>query len=237
MSTELDYIGAELDVFVHATNWKRYWASVILPYLGERVLDVGAGIGATAKTLVMKSYERWVELEPDRAMCDRIREAQAAHEIPAHYEVKTGITKDLSESGSFDTVLYIDVLEHIEDDAAELVFAGDLLTSGGHIVVVAPAHNFLYTAFDKEIGHFRRYNTQSLIAATPPGFEIVKLCYLDSVGMLASLGNKLILQSGSPTVAQIKLWDRVMVPVSRCLDVVLLRKLGKSIVCVYQKLG
>ena len=56
----------------------------------------------------------------------------------------------------YDTILYIDVLEHIEDDYAEIKHAMGLLTSGGRIIIVSPAHNWLYNPCDKAVGHFRR---------------------------------------------------------------------------------
>jgi len=235
MGTELDYCGSELDVFIHATNWKKYWADTISPYIGDRVLDVGAGIGATAKALNVKKFQRWVELEPDKNQASRIKKMQDDGEIPAHYEIKNGSSNDIGEETTFDTILYIDVLEHIEDDAGELMNVSKCLVEGGHIIIVSPAHNYLFTEFDKQIGHFRRYSASDLIQIKPKDFEIVKLCYLDSVGMLASLANRLILKSGSPNIRQIKFWDGFMVPASRWLDRVFMHKLGKSVVCVLKK--
>src|SRR5688572_13329934 len=72
--TQFDYSGTELDVFRHAVNWKRYWAAAIAPFLGNDVLDVGAGIGATAVNLKQHACNRWVELEPDAQLSRRIEE-------------------------------------------------------------------------------------------------------------------------------------------------------------------
>ena len=233
--SKLDYCGTELDVFIHAKNWKKYWASAIKPYLGDNVLDVGAGIGATASNLNIKIYNRWVELEPDNNLTSRIEESQRRGEIPPHFEIRNGTSNDLGADEIFDTILYIDVLEHIKEDAEELLNVSKNLTINGHLIIVAPAHNFLFTEFDRQIGHFRRYDKKSLISITPEKFEIVKLCYLDSVGMIASLANKLILKSGSPKISQIKLWDKLMVRASRVVDGILFHRVGKSIVCILRK--
>lgn len=233
--TQFDYSGTELDVFRHAVNWKRYWADAISAYVGSEVLDVGAGIGATAVNLRQHACRKWVELEPDARLAGRIEQLRESGEIPAHFEVRNGSTSELPPDELFDTVLYIDVLEHIEDDRGELERAMGHLVPGGHVVVVSPAHNYLYTEFDRRIGHFRRYDRKGLLDITPAGSTVATCRYLDSVGMLASLANKLVLKSGSPNEAQIRLWDGAMVPASRALDKLLRYSLGKSIVCVYRR--
>ncbi|SEA73658.1 bifunctional 2-polyprenyl-6-hydroxyphenol methylase/3-demethylubiquinol 3-O-methyltransferase UbiG [Variovorax sp. YR216] len=235
MTTNIDYLGSELEVFSHATNWKAYWSNAISRYIGKSVVDVGAGIGATAQTLKSQRFDRWVELEPDPEQAKKIRRAQLEGAIPADYEIVCGISRDLDPRSLFDTALYIDVLEHIKDDREELETISNFLVPGGHIVVVAPAHTYLYTEFDKKIGHFRRYDRNSLIAIKPKNFEIVKIGYLDSVGMLASLANRFVLRSGTPSLKQVKLWDGLMVPMSRLLDKVLMHRIGKSIVFVLRK--
>lgn len=235
MLTNLDYCGNELEVFSQARNWKKYWMNAIKDYLGDSVLDVGAGIGATAKVLNFKKYDRWVELEPDANLTLKIRQSQSLGELPGYYEIKNGISSDLDGEEQFDTVLYIDVLEHIEDDRGELLHISRSLVAGGHIIVVSPAHNYLYTEFDKQVGHYRRYNRNTLKEITPENFMIVKLSYLDSVGMLASLANRFFLKSDSPKIGQIRVWDGLMVPLSRVVDKLLLNRIGKSIVYIIKK--
>jgi 2-polyprenyl-3-methyl-5-hydroxy-6-metoxy-1,4-benzoquinol methylase len=232
---EIDYIGSELELFREAVHWKRYWSQTIAPFVGARVLDVGAGIGATASVLATRGYERWVELEPDAVQAREIERLRERGEIPSTYEVRVGTSDDLGDGERFDTILYMDVLEHIEDDRGELERAARHLERGGAIVVLAPAHQSLYTAFDRSIGHFRRYDRRSLAAITPLGCEIAFCRYLDSAGMLASLANRLLLRQAVPRLGQILFWDRVLVRSSLVLDPLTLGRLGKSIVCVFRK--
>ena len=91
----------------------------------------------------------------------------------------------------------------------------------------------MFSPFDAAIGHYRRYDRKSLLSAKPEDLHVERLFYLDSVGLLASLGNRLLLRASSPTAAQIALWDGKMVPVSRWLDPVLGLRLGKTIVAVF----
>ena len=105
----------------------------------------------------------------------------------------------LPSEDRFDTILYVDVLEHIEDDRGELAGAAARLRTGGHVVVLAPAHQALYSPFDKAIGHFRRYSHRSLLAAAPSTLQPVAAYYLDAVGMAASLANRLLLRASMPS--------------------------------------
>lgn len=229
------YTGNELENFAIAVNWKAYWSSQIEPYLGQDILELGAGIGATAKALNHRSYRSWLGLEPDNTMCEVIESQLHQGNLPATYQIRHGTSTSLNANERFDTVLYIDVLEHIEQDREELERVSHHLVDGGHIVIVAPAHNFLFTDFDKKIGHHRRYDKSLLRAIVPAGAHIREMRYLDSVGMLASLANRLILKSDTPNRAQIKLWDSVMVRASRWIDPLTFHQIGKSIVCVLQK--
>jgi SAM-dependent methyltransferase len=233
-TASFSYVGSELELFRSADRWKAYWGSRLGDYVTGRVLEVGAGIGGTTEVLFTGRESEWVCLEPDPAMSDRLRQAVDTGRLPPHCRVVTGTLTDLDAADRFDTILYIDVLEHIEDDRDELARAAARLAPGGHLIVLAPAHQFLFTAFDREIGHYRRYDRKSLLALDPPALRLATAFYLDSVGMLASLGNRLLLRSSMPTKAQIRLWDRVMVPLSQSLDPLFRRTLGKTVVAIWK---
>lgn len=224
------YIGSELELFAAATRWKSYFARSLGEWISGDVLEVGAGMGSNTRFLHRPRMRSWCCLEPDEALAAKARDAVSA----LGCSVRVGTT--MSEApGRYDTVLYIDVLEHIEDDRAELERAVSLLRPGGHVIVLAPAHQALYSEFDRAVGHFRRYDASSLTAAGAPGSTLVRVFYLDSVGMLASLANRTLLKSAQPSPAQIGTWDRILVPMSRLLDPCLGRRLGKSVVAVWRR--
>jgi SAM-dependent methyltransferase len=232
-----DYPGQELELFREARNWKAYFSSCLVPYLQGDILEVGAGIAGTTRVLCDGTQRSWVCLEPDRSMATAIEQLIARGELPACCRLVTGDVRTLSPTACFDAVLYIDVLEHIEDDAGELSLVCEHLKPGGHLLVLAPAHPSLFSCFDQAIGHYRRYSKRTLTDTAPPALEPVDLRYLDSVGFLASLANRLLLKQSLPTVGQIQFWDRSMVPVSRWLDRVLRYRMGKSILGVWRKPG
>ena len=150
--------------------------------------------------------------------------------------MKIGTLAELDASERFDTILYIDVLEHIEDDKAELAIAARFLRPNGLLAVLSPAMQFLFSDFDRAIGHFRRYNLESYPhRATPAGMEQVSARYLDTVGLLASLGNRLLLKSAMPTAADTAFWDRVLVRMSRAVDPILRYRWGKSVLVVWKR--
>jgi hypothetical protein len=233
--TDYTYVGAELDLFAAATNWKSYLRRQVEPYLGGEVLEVGAGFGGTTKLLCRGDHDRWTCLEPDAGLAARLSESIAAVGLPACCRVEVGTLADLPPGDLYDTLLYIDVLEHIEDDAGEMARAVEHLKPDGHVVVLSPAHQWLYTPFDRAIGHYRRYTKRSLRAVSPPGAKLVRLAYLDSVGMLASLGNRLVLNRSMPRPGQIAVWDKVMVPLSRALDPLLAHSTGRSVLGVWRR--
>jgi SAM-dependent methyltransferase len=232
--TAFRYQGSELELFAGASNWKRYLGAQIRPFLGRDVLEVGAGFGGTTSFLCA-NQRRWVCLEPDAAMAERISEAIGRGALPACCESVSATLPTLPTGDSFDTILYCDVLEHIEDDRGELQHAAKRLAVGGHLVVLSPAHQWLYTPFDAHIGHYRRYTAKGLEALSPPGLRVVASRYLDSVGLLASLGNRMLLQRSMPTIAQIEFWDRALVRSSVLLDRVLAYRIGKSVLVVWRR--
>lgn len=233
--TNYAYVGSELELFRQAFNWKAYYSSIICPYFGDEVLEVGAGIGSTTKILCKGDKTRWVCLEPDPVMVDKLKSLLVSGELPKCCEVKKGTLSNLSYGERFDTIIYIDVLEHIKDDKREVKIAANFLKKGGVLIILSPAHQWLFTPFDRAIGHYRRYNKQTLSAIVPDSLKNVKTIYLDSVGVIASLANRWILKSQMPSLKQIKMWDTRMVPLSNKIDPIIRYSIGKTIIGIWEK--
>jgi SAM-dependent methyltransferase len=229
------YIGNELALFEKAHHWKSYYRSFFSKYLKGSVLEVGAGIGGTTKSLCDGSQDEWICLEPDKELSQEIDQLISAGGLPACCKNVHGFIADIPASKKFDAILYIDVIEHIEDDYAEVARAGQYLKEGGVIIIIVPAHQFLYSPFDKAIGHFRRYSKKRLREVNPKGLTIETCRYLDSVGLMASFANKMLLKKQYPTAKQIAFWDNNMVPVSKFTDKLTGFSLGKSVLLVTKK--
>lgn len=231
------YIGEELEIFAHAVNWKNYYAAFFKPYFRGRVLEVGAGLGSTTLTLHDSKVQEWVCLEPDESFYRLLEEKIRNRELPSTCKAKHGTLAHLEPNDMYDAIVYIDVVEHIEKDETELRIASQHLRPGGRLIVLSPAHQWLFTPFDQAIGHFRRYSRKTLSEIGPEGCRKEKVFYLDSAGMLLSIGNKLVLRQPMPTVKQIFFWDRWIVPISKVLDRILFYQLGKSVAGIWRRNG
>jgi SAM-dependent methyltransferase len=224
------YVGGELPLFLEARNFHRYYLDLFEPWLRGRVLEVGGGLGALTESLLERDVGAITVCEPDVELAARL-----AERVGCRADVVVGGLRDVPpDRGAFDAVLYVDVLEHIEDDQAELVAAVGRLSPGGALLVGGPAHDWLFSSFDTAIGHHRRYDRgrlRALIAGCPT-LDLVRFAYFDCLGVLLSLGNRWIGDQRMPSPRQIQFWDRLVLPMSRRLDRLLAHRVGKSFVAV-----
>lgn len=234
--SDYSYEGDELPTFAEAVRWKRYFSSRLRPWLKGDVLEVGAGQGGTTALLYDGSQRSWTCLEPDPQLAAQITAADVwSPQTPPPDVVVGTITEAEAEQKTFDAIIYIDVLEHIEHDAQELDLAARMLNPDGVLIVLSPAWPALFSDFDRAVGHFRRYTRSSLSALTPPSTRLERLFFLDSLGVMLSLGNRICLRRKQPRRSQVLFWDRVIIPLSRCLDACLRYRFGRSIVAVWRK--
>ncbi len=217
------YSGTEnLEVMAEAKNYNRYLMSLIAAQLrpGDNVLDFGAGVGTFAAELHGDGV-RLVAVEPDPALSRRLSERG----IPTHRSAAP-----VAEA-SMDLVYTLNVLEHIEDDDAAAKDLARVLKSGGRLVAYVPAFNVLWTAMDDRVGHIRRYRRRGLVALLrAAGFRITYAGYVDSLGFPASLLYRLTQNSsGEINRSALRLYDRLIFPLSRALDRLLSRFFGKNL--------
>jgi SAM-dependent methyltransferase len=141
---------------------------------------------------------------------------------------------------NYNAIYSSNVLEHIEDDSAILADLFKSLTPGGVIGIYVPAHPFLYSSMDSEIGHVRRYKRSELrekvLAA---GFDIQSLTYDESIGFLASCLVKIVgykNQANLGSKNSLVFYDKFIYPVSRVLDRLGFRYIiGKNLILVATK--
>jgi 2-polyprenyl-3-methyl-5-hydroxy-6-metoxy-1,4-benzoquinol methylase len=164
------YQADELELFARARQWKAYWVSRIAPFIRGDVLEVGAGVGTNTRLIRPLSRGRYLCLEPDDRLLKQLKRDIGKD---ADVDTATGVVTSLDSSDRFDVVIYIDVLEHIADDVGELVRVAKHVNPGGHVIVLSPAYQCLYSAFDQTLGHYRRYNRSSLLRCAPPGSSLI----------------------------------------------------------------
>ena len=228
-----EYIGKDLEAMSVAQNY-RYWIlSEFHRYLGKTVAEVGAGIGAFSQLLLKTSIDSLSAFEPSQNMFamlqTRLYDDHRAQAI-------NGFFGKQQTDQVFDSVLYINVLEHVKFDALEIGRVYDLLNPNGHLLIFVPALPWLYSPFDAQIGHFRRYLKNDLVNIVKrSGFEIVKARYFDVAGVLPWYINFVLLQN-TMSGSSVSLYDRWVVPPMRVLESIITPPLGKNILLVARKL-
>lgn len=228
------YAGSELGLFGAMRNWKRYLSGQLRPFLSGDVLEVGAGIGSNTQYLDRGGNGRWVCVEPDPQLHVRLARNLGTRASGLPYETVRG-TIEAVAGQQFDSIVYIDVLEHIRNDRGELQRAASYLRSEGRLIVLSPAHQGVFSPFDVSVGHCRRYNRAMLRAIAPARMREETMKYLDCGGLVLSAGNAFLLRQSMPTEAQLRFWDVWMIPVSRVFDRLLLYSVGKTILAVWHK--
>ncbi|MFT5139751.1 MAG: SAM-dependent methyltransferase [Lysobacterales bacterium] len=227
-----EYFGKDLEAMSFAANYHKWIMASIRPYLGNSVAEVGAGIGDFSKLILDTEIESLQSFEPSQNMYPLLEEALCqdarAKAINGFFEGKDVVER-------FDSVLYLNVLEHIEDDEAELSMARQALKPNGHLVVFVPALPWLYSNLDRQLGHFRRYVKKDLIELTRrSGFDIVDARYFDIAGIIPWYINFVLLKNtiGGRSVA---LYDNLVVPVMRTIEGFLKPPIGKNVLLVARK--
>lgn len=232
-----EYQGKELELFERAQNWKKYFASFISPYIRGDVLEVGAGIGGTTKVLCNGQQSKWICLEPDENQVYKIRALILSDELPSYCKAFKGTLKEYKSKDLYDVVLYIDVIEHIKDDKEEILLATQFLKTGGTLIILVPAHQWLFSPFDQAVGHYRRYDKNSLRTITPSSMVVRKLFYLDVAGVMASIVNKLLLKRSYPTQKQIYFWDKFIIATSKKVDFLTKGFCGRALISISERIS
>lgn len=224
------YTSDDLYLFRFAKNWKKYFSSKISSYIKGDVLEVGAGIGSNTSFLLenSKNVLTWTFAEPEKNFIETLKEI--SNNLSCNSRVYNSKISHID--GKFDTILYIDVLEHIPDARKEIIDVKSKLKPNGTLIILVPAYNFLYSSFDKAVGHQKRYNKKLLLSEVT--LEKIDLFYLDSIGLIASIANKFLLKKDMPSKSNILFWDRVLIRLSLFFDKVINFSVGKSLIGIFK---
>jgi SAM-dependent methyltransferase len=209
-------LAATLDNLDGADNYASWIFELIAPHLGADVLEVGAGHGTFTEMLVRRAT-RVVASDISERCVSRLSERFSG---TRSVHILHGSVDEAAALGPFDSVIMINVLEHIEDDNGALREIGDrLLRPGGRIVLWVPAFALLYSDFDRKIGHYRRYRGPGLRAQLEQaGYQIRDIRYVNAVGAVAWLVLARLLRRTPTQGTPVKVFDRYFVPVLERLE-------------------
>lgn len=230
MDDNLKYPGKELEIFDKAILWRKYLFKKIKKYIGKEILEVGAGMGSFTKNY-FQNDQKIVLSELDANLLEILNDRFKKF---SNIQIKSKYTKNIENQ--FDSILYISVLEHIEDDIREIKTALDKLKNGGRVIICVPAHNYMYSKFDKEIGHFRRYEINFFKKLKFHNANVEKCFMIDSMGWIIYFLNKIFFKKEDyPSKLKVMIWDKFFVPLSIILDFITFYKFGKNILCIIRK--
>lgn len=223
------YTGVEnLEVMAEAVNYNRFLQATVAAMArdDDHVVDFGAGSGTFAIPMSGAGF-RVTCIEPDADLRSRLAEA--------------GLTAWPSLSsladGSVDYVYTLNVLEHIPDDRQALAEIGRVLRPGGRLLVYVPAFGVLFSSMDRKVGHHRRYRRPGLVAKVEEtGLRVGQASYVDSLGFPASLVYRLMDPgTGEINRGSLRVYDRFVFPVSRAIDRLTGRLMGKNLLLTARK--
>ena len=234
--TQEEYAANDLEVVEEARRYSDHVFSLFRPYLGRRVLEVGAGIGTMSRKLVAQA-DLVVGVEPNANCLARLH--QAMHDESRFRLLSCHLEEcDAGElqRERFDTVYCVNVLEHIHDDADALRMFRDVIVPGGHVLIYVPAVQAAYGPLDAELGHHRRYSKRTLRAAfEAAGLELLLLRYANPLGLAGWMYNAHVTRNRHHSIGQVKFFERFVAPWALPLERLIPPPIGSSLVAVGRK--
>jgi SAM-dependent methyltransferase len=230
-----EYIGKDLESMSFAKNYSKWLVEFCKPYLGTTVAEVGAGTGNLTELFSRHpDIEKLIAFEPSEKMSDILQKKMALNKCVKAVN-NTLIDEKESYVNYFDSILYINVLEHIDDDRNEATTIHECLKSKGYVCIFVPALSFLFSEFDKSIGHYRRYHKQQLIDLfQSQGFNIIKVKYVDMPGIIPWYIAFVLLKK-ELNMNNTSIYDKIAIPVIRIVENFFTPPIGRNLLLIAQK--
>jgi SAM-dependent methyltransferase len=217
-----------------APRYRRWQIDTVRPYCGRTVLELGPGMGHFAAELDALGLDRLVLADTEPYALERLRTQYAGRKDVEVVELH--VPGPVQIGPPVETIVAMNVIEHIEDEVAAMRDLATALVPGGRLVIWVPGYPALYGDFDRKVGHVRRHTPATLRAAvTAAGLE-VRVCR--PVNLLGGLGWWLAVRRGGvgyPKSWLVWLYDRVGIPISRALEHFIRPPFGQTVFCAAVK--
>lgn len=220
-----------------ATSYFEWQRKLVVRELGNRVIEVGCGIGNFTRMLLDREAVIAVDREQDCIERLRVRFSGSSN---LHAFVADANEESISDLAGFvpDSCVLLNVLEHLADDATVIQRLASILAPGGAIVILVPACPALYGPIDRNLGHYRRYTRQSICKlAETAGLGVRKIHYVNFTGFFGWWVNARVIPREIQSERQIAVFDRFVVPVSSRLEAIIPPPIGQSLFAVLRKPG
>jgi SAM-dependent methyltransferase len=224
---------ADLLQMSRAENYRRWQFEIVAPHVRGRVLEVGGGIGNFTPELARVAT--WVtSIEPNAYCYARLVEkTKGLPNVQVCHVTVEALDHQVPATETFDTIILMNVLEHIKDDEGVLRRLKQRLAPDGRVVVLVPAGPWAFGSMDTRLGHYRRYSkTSARDLMAKLSLLVEKLRYYNFIGVWAWWWNAKVARGQSQNDAQIRLFDRYFVPLISRIERVLPPPLGQSVLVV-----
>jgi SAM-dependent methyltransferase len=242
MSERVVYPGRDLEAMSFAHNYHRWILELFEPYLGSRLVEVGAGSGSFSELLLALRPDTLSLIEPSAEMyprlVQRVAQLDDAQRVTTYNDTFEHVAARLREEARPDSIIYVNVLEHVGEDERELELVRETLTAGGRVFIFVPAFRWLYGSFDRQVGHRRRYTRAELQAKCErAGLRILKSTYFDAAGVIPWWLKYRVLRSERMEAGAVKFYDDFCVPPLKRIERLIPPPIGKNILLVAEKTG
>jgi glycosyltransferase involved in cell wall biosynthesis len=207
-----------LDAFADAPRFNRWMVDALRPHLGRSILEIGAGIGNLTRVLVARR-KKYIATDVDPEHLERLRARLAGRPNLETALLDASRAEDYRPfHGQIDTVVCLNVLEHIEDDVGALKSIYSALLEGGRAVVLVPEGPGLYCSLDKELGHWRRYTEEQLRSRmVEAGFVVEAMLGFNRISRPGWWLSGKVCKRKTISRLQLRIFDR-LTPVFRRID-------------------
>ncbi len=201
-------IGEEtLELLSHSKNYNQWLFERIRPHLGDKILEVGGGIG-TFTAMLLEDNRSVTVVDINKDYLKKLRKRFPSQKP----KIIHGDIQNLALKG-FDTVFCFNVLEHLENDNKSIKNMFKSLKGRGMLLLLVPAHQILFGSLDESLDHKRRYNKKKIvILLKSSGFKIKKISYLNMLGALGWLTNSKFLKRKIIPSKQFPIFDKMVLP-------------------------
>jgi SAM-dependent methyltransferase len=229
-----DYRGDELVATAYARGYNRWIMQFLRAHLGRVIVEVGAGTGSYTRELLTTAPQRMIAIEPSGYLFPQLERRLGNQQgVELHHATLPGVADRLL--GEANSVVYVNVLEHIADDASEIKQAARVLKPGGSLCIFVPALPWLSSRFDREVGHHRRYSRDQLVRLVETnGLRVVDARYFDMLG-IAIWFVAMRLMGMRMGAGRVRTYDTLIVPAARVLDKLFGPPIGKSLIVIAKR--
>lgn len=235
MKSSTDPIIRDLEIMADSVNYRKWIYDQIGDAVGDRVIELGAGTGNFTELLTDRDAVVAVDVYGPAVERMEKKFSGVQNVIPLRLDIEGPELSRLKRYKA-DTIVCINVLEHIRDDGAALSGMFNILEKGGRLALLVPAFQFLFGSIDRVVGHYRRYGRNELSRKlSGAGFEVRDLKFMNFVAVPGWYVNNRVLKRREESTAQVKLFDKFIVPWLKEVEHAVHPPFGLSLVAIGEK--